>query len=410
LCSRNPMRIVSSVTGSANLSGCASELPASASSKIVTSGNGSFLFFLLIMSTFDKLYTLYSELCDYYAKDMPANEQIIRKLERLLVIDRHHINALKLITEPQPYYFVLQCGLWYRTVGYIVKRLQENISNPTYTIYRIAKKSGGYREIAAPCKELKYYQYRLNRLLQSYYSLIRPACVHGFVNGFGLHSINIVSNAACHAGKRYVMNIDVKDFFPSITGEMVYRAFRSVHFGHEAAVWFSLLATYDGRLPAGAPSSPVVSNIVCLTLDHSLMTYSKLRNYAYSRYADDLTFSSDEPFTREQIAGIVSLLRQNGFEVNHRKFRIQSRSSRQTVTGLTVNEKVNIDRRKLKKLRAIFHDIRRKGIEEAAKRYYKTQNITEKQTLMFENSLTGYLQFVRQVKGADFVKHYILKS
>jgi len=363
------------------------------------------------MNSFEILIGLYHEMREFYRKDPPFNSLIIRALEKQSVFDSNHIEALRFISEQQPMYFLLFYTGHYKPYM-LLSDFYKALRNPAYKEYRIPKKNGGYRTVYAPEGNLKRLQKGLNKALQRYYSYIKPDCVFGFTTlSESASRCNIADNAARHTGKRFVLNIDLKDFFPSITGEMVYSMFSSnlFYFSKETAKMFSLLTLYHGRLPAGAPTSPIVSNLVCLPLDRELMLFSSQYDVVYTRYADDLTFSSDKPFSRKQIADITALIRRYGFEVNHRKFRLQPTSTRQTVTGLVVNRKVNIERRKLKKLRAVVHDVNRHGMREAAMRNLKLEKISKEQLSEFADSLEGYIGFVRQVKGKEYVA-YLLQN
>lgn len=182
--------------------------------------------------------------------------------------------------------------------------LSELINNPTYHHYTIKKKRGGERHIYAPDKNLKVVQKRFNYFLQAYYSCIKPSEVLGFVinpNIVGAHFCNIVENAQPHTGKKHLLNIDLKDFFPSIAASSVKAVFSSPYFNfsEQLATALTLLTTYEGKLPIGTPTSPVISNFVCMPLDADIRKYCLINNIQYTRYADDLTFSSDTIITSD---------------------------------------------------------------------------------------------------------------
>lgn len=274
----------------------------------------------------------------------------------------------------------------------------------SYRHYTIPKKRGGVREIHAPSSLLKQAQKRLNFFLQAYYLCIKPEEAHGFVVNpkyFG-KECNIVENAKPHTGKKHILNIDLKDFFPSISAKRVYELFKSKHFlfSEDIAVALALLTTYDKKLPIGSPTSPVISNFIALSLDHDLKVFCEANNLAYTRYADDLTFSSDTHISEDSLLDIVSIIRKNDFQINEKKLRMKSSSSRQTVTGLVVNEKVNVDRNLLKQIRAMLHDVTKNGVEIATRKHFRLQGETvPEQTAYFVNQLRGYINFVGQVRG-----------
>ncbi len=311
----------------------------------------------------------------------------------------HELNSIKLLTieKPLELCFILKTGFF---------EFENIINNPIYNNYKIAKKNGGQRDISAPSNNIKIIQKRLNYYLQAYYLCVKPAEVHGFIinpNYLG-QKCNIVENAKPHSNKNHILNIDLKDFFPSITAKQVYEILVSKYFNFnlQIAKAITLLTTYNGKLPIGAPTSPVLSNYVCLTLDNLLTEYCKNNNLTYTRYADDLTFSSDFKITIENINDIKNIIKSNKFEINNKKLRLKSANCCQTVTGLTVNNKVNIKRALLKKIRAMLHDLSTNGIEIATKKHFKIKNgINQHHKTKFVNRLRGYINFIGQVRGKE---------
>ena len=275
-----------------------------------------------------------------------------------------------------------------------------------YHCYSIPKKRGGTREIVAPDQELKRIQKRLNYYLQACYLCIRPTPVHGFVINAGSRNspCNIVANATAHVGKKYLLNLDLKEFFPRITARSILDLFRSVLFGfnNQISTALTLLTTFQGRLPTGAPTSPVLSNFICHGLDHELINFCESNNLNYSRYADDLTFSSNDPINPSITDELKTLVERHGFEVNQKKTRLTTSYRKQTVTGITVNEKVNVDRKLLKKTRSMLYDLSLNGAEAAARRHFNIQSeVTPEHTSTFISRLTGYINFTGQVRGLD---------
>jgi RNA-directed DNA polymerase len=283
----------------------------------------------------------------------------------------------------------------------------ENVINaPIYETFQIPKKKGGSRLIQAPEVQLMRMQSRLNFYLQNYYHLLRPQCVHGFViNPNKKEKVcNIVENAKIHVQQKYVLNLDLKDFFPSIKAYRVKELFLSDYFRYseQVAIALALLVTYEGKLPIGAPTSPVISNFICLELDDMLQSYCDTNKINYSRYADDLTFSSNQEITKFQIHDLTVIINANQFEINKKKTRLKTNSRKQTVTGLVVNEKVNVDRKTIKMVRAMLHDALQNGIAKAAKRHFKNNNqISNRSEAYFMNRLDGYINFIGQVRGKE---------
>ena len=282
--------------------------------------------------------------------------------------------------------------------------LNEMINRPNYHSFTIPKKRGGKREILAPDKRLLRVQKKLNRYLQFVYLGVRPTAVHGFVMQVSDGSIqaNIVENAKIHVGKRAVLSIDLVDFFPSISAKKVKDLLMGspFNFNEHIAVPLALLMTAERKLPQGAPTSPVISNYICLQLDETLRIWAMNHNANYTRYADDLTFSADVAFSEEQQAELRKLIEAYGFVINEKKLRQRLKNRKQTVTGLTVNTKVNVDRRYLKRIRAMLHDLNTNGIEEATVRHFKlVRRASPEQRLLFVNRLEGSIAFIGQVRG-----------
>jgi RNA-directed DNA polymerase len=313
---------------------------------------------------------------------------------------KYKLNAMALLSLENP---VELC----RFLKKSILQLEEMINTPVYEHYTIKKKRGGGRHIFAPEKQLKQTQKRLNYFLQAYYLWIKPSEVHGFViNPLHLDTppCNIVTNANAHKGKKHILNIDLKNFFPNISAKRIKNLFTSPYFNYneQLAIALTLLTTYKGQLPTGAPTSPVLSNFVCLKLDAELRNFCKDNDMRFTRYADDLTFSSDTLISQDTILKIMLLIKKNGFETNLKKLRTQSSGRRQTVTGLTVNEKVNVDRKLLKKTRAMLHDLVKNGIETATRRHFNLKNeVTPEQGKFFILRLNGYINFIGQVRGEN---------
>ena len=293
--------------------------------------------------------------------------------------------------------------------------LESIINKPNYITYHLPKKKNGIRAINAPIGRLKNLQKKLNRHLQGVYSSIKPDCAKGFVlhtNGSNLKA-NIVENALPHLGKKHVLNMDIKDFFSSISDQRIYTIFREAPFCFDTQIASALtyLVTINNCLPQGAPSSPILSNFACLSLDEKLTIFSNQNDWRYTRYADDLTFSSNVAFTSAQIDFIKQVLVQEGFEPNEKKFRVRTSNKKQLVTGLVVNEKVNIDRKMLKKTRAMLFDLRVNGASKAAQNHFKTEyKPSNNDQVVFLQKLNGTINFIGQVRGKDDVIYKKMKS
>jgi len=225
-----------------------------------------------------------------------------------------------------------------------------------YRQFSIPKKSGGKREITAPTGYLKTVQRQIATLLGMLYS------APDSVNGFAPHR-SVKTNADAHTGKNYVFNTDLKDFFPSITKEMVLGALFRFGVTGDVAKYIATVCTIttdgddlpDDVLPQGSPASPILSNMVCYRMDRNLEWLAEKYGLRYTRYADDMTFSSmhsvygkNSPFMKE----FRDVIAKYGFRLNEEKTRLQKKGSRQEVTGITVSDKSNVQRKYIKNLRA----------------------------------------------------------
>ncbi|HZN34707.1 MAG TPA: reverse transcriptase family protein, partial [Pirellulaceae bacterium] len=245
-----------------------------------------------------------------------------------------------------------------------------------YVRFQVPKKSGGTRELAAPHKTLKKaQQWILSRILAK---LPAHDAAHGFVPGR-----STVTGARLHTGKEVVVNLDLKDFFPTITFPRVKGALAQLGYSPAAATILALLCTesprrtvtYAGQtlhvatgprsLPQGACTSPALSNLIARRLDARLSGLCRKLGWTYTRYADDLTFSAGgETATKVGylLARVRHIAQDEGFAVNEPKTRVQRRNTRQSVTGLVVNDAVGVPRRTARRLRAILHRARREGL------------------------------------------------
>jgi retron-type reverse transcriptase len=222
-----------------------------------------------------------------------------------------------------------------------------------YSTFKLPKKRGGIRTIDAPSKKMKLVQrWILDNIL---YKLNPGEYAHGFIP-----KKSIVTNASVHVGQNLVLGIDLKDFFPSITLSRVIGLFRSIGYTEEVSHVLGELCTFNWRLPQGAPTSPMISNLIAWNMDLKLSKFCQKRNLNYSRYADDITISGGKDLPRYKTL-IFHKIEDEGFKINWDKVRLHDRGSSQRVTGLVVNEKVTLGRKKKKWLRAIVHNIVNNG-------------------------------------------------
>jgi len=299
-------------------------------------------------------------------------------------------------------------------------------SNPNnvrgrYTHFSIPKKSGGERRISAPSKGLKHLLYYINIILKAAY---RPSeYAMGFCEGR-----NVVNNAIHHIGQNYVFNTDLTNFFPSIQQPRVWKRFQLQPFNFTQPIANVLAGlccikekkedgSYEYVLPQGAPTSPLITNAICDVLDRRLSGLARRFGLHYSRYADDITFSSmhnvyqENGIFRTELKRIIDA---QGFSMNDRKTRLQKRGQRQEVTGLIVSERVNTSREYVAEIRNLLHIWEKYGYSEAYKRFYPrykaAKGALKKGEPMLENVLYGKLQYLKMVKGEKDPVYATLQS
>ena len=283
-----------------------------------------------------------------------------------------------------------------------------------YRTFEVAKRGGGVRQIAAPHPTIKLLQSKLNMVLQTAYAG-KPS-VHGFVPG-----TSIVTNARRHVGKQFVLNVDLKDFFPSINFGRVWGMLKSKPYKLDqgAATVLAQICCFDRELPQGAPTSPIISNMICGKLDSQLQRLAHRQKCIYTRYADDLTLSTrlrqfPKELAERRGAGwsgedivlgrhLVSVIHDNGFTVNEKKLRLQHRTEHQEVTGITVNEIPNVGRRYVRQIRAMLHAWEKFGSDDAEEvyreKYDKPSRNPGGQRPSFPRVVRGKIAFLRMIKG-----------
>ena len=252
---------------------------------------------------------------------------------------------------------------WGKNLHTLAKRLGVTVQElrgvePVYREMHIPKKRGGHRRLLIPDPALKSLQRRvLRRLLKK---LRAHPAAHGFERGK-----SIVSNSLPHAGQRVVIKIDLVDFFPSTSAKRLDAYFRRVGWDAEAAVKLAQICTTEGSLPQGAPTSPRLSNLVNFILDASIARFVQRRKGAYTRYADHITISFPKDYPR-RIRGTIQVVRRIvkkfGYRIHLRgKLQILRRHQQQRVTGLVVNDRVQLPRKVRRWLRAVEHRVKTQG-------------------------------------------------
>ncbi len=266
-----------------------------------------------------------------------------------------------------------------KSVSYI---LYKQAATAKYKTFQIPKRNGGQRTICAPVDALKALQHKLSDLLQDCVDEINAAnkrkdrTAHGFKR-----KRSIITNARQHRHRRWVFNLDLEDFFPSINFGRV-RGFllknRDFELHEDVATVIAQIACHENSLPQGSPCSPVISNLVAHLLDMRLVKLASAAGCTYSRYADDLTFSTNKkkcpadiavPSGTDDVAShlwlpgdaLQKVIKRTGFRINAKKTHLMYRASRQNVTGLVVNEKINVRWEYRHNVRAMVHSLVKTG-------------------------------------------------
>ena len=238
-----------------------------------------------------------------------------------------------------------------------------------YVSFDVPKKSGGTRTIHAPQGTLKGIQKILLIKLYNYrYTInenenIKLNISHAFEN-----KKSIITNARIHKNKRFIINFDLKDFFESFHFGRVKGYFEKNKYfcmPEDVARIIAQLTCYSGTLPQGAPTSPIITNLICQSLDYKILSLAKKHHLDYTRYADDLTFSTNDKKILENYdtfyKSLVNIIHGSGFEINEKKTRFVYKHSKQIVTGLVVNKKVNVDSTYYRNVRSMAHHLYTEG-------------------------------------------------
>ena len=338
--------------------------------------------------------------------------------------------------------------LGFKNARYINYLLYIIKTDNLYNSFTIPKKNGGERVIHAPKKELKFLQKKLadvlwecdlesitlqkklaailwecylkclnfnyiennlaNVLWECFLEVLEfkpkeknPVLSHAFEKGK-----SIITNSQMHRNKKYILNIDLKNFFDSFNFGRVRGFFikdRNFDVLPEIATVIAQIACYQDKLPQGAPSSPIITNLITRILDYRIVKIAKKYRFTYSRYADDMTFSTNRELNSDKLraskelenflAELEELIVSSGFEINPQKTRLSNNMQRQEVTGLVVNKKINVKREYVKNTRAMAFQLYKDGAFEIDKK---------PGTL---NQLTGRFAFIFQI---DQYNNYLL--
>lgn len=281
-----------------------------------------------------------------------------------------------------------------------------------YEEFEIARRSGGEpRTIRAPIKPIKDLQRTLAEMLVAVYR--PPVHAHGFVKGRGP-----VTSATRHQQQKWVLKLDLEDFFPSIHFGRVYGLFRAYPFEYpdEVASLLAQLCCHKNELPQGAPTSPVISNLICRGMDREFASIARTERCFYSRYADDICFSTNRNAFPSSLAiresdgvrlgeELLQMLAHHGFSAHPEKTQLVFRAQRQRVTGLIVNSKVNVSRdyvRSLRNLLYIWEKHKLPAAMEAFESYEPSRDRAPgKEAPDFKLVVRGRIQRIGDIQGWD---------
>ena len=301
-------------------------------------------------------------------------------------------------------------GVQPKTISFLIYKLPVE---HRYNTFEVPKRSGGMRTINAPEPRLKMIQRRLADCLYKCTSEIygdppKRLLSHGF-----LRSRSIFTNASIHNSRRFVLNLDLEDFFPSFNFGRVRGFFiKDNRFGlhQKVATIIAQIACHQNELPQGSPCSPIITNLIGHMLDVRLVKLARKCNCLYSRYADDITFSTNlenfpvelaEPTDGDQSKWrlgekLTKEIRDSGYDINKSKTRMQWEGSRQTTTGLTVNKKVNIRSEYYRKARAICHQLFTSGS------YYTNDVASPSENLNTVDGILSHIYHIKQQSAEAF--------
>jgi hypothetical protein len=291
-------------------------------------------------------------------------------------------------------------------VGTKERKFLEKHSAYRYTQATIPKRRGGTRELLVPERRLKFLQRKTLDLLQQIHSPRAP--VHGFIK-----DRSAITNASEHQTRPYLLNLDLRNYFGAITHRRVLGMLRALGLHEEVAAAVCSICVTRNQLPQGAPTSPILSNLIAYSLDRDLMKFAKANRFRYTRYADDISLSSYAQPTalfdgtmplpgKVSVAQLSAPLRSaiewNSFEINPEKVWFSGPKSRKEVTGLVVNHFTNVKRRFVRNLRAALYRVEKMGIAKAEEDYQKRYQTAAP----LEQILRGRLEWIAQVRGRSF--------
>ena len=262
--------------------------------------------------------------------------------------------------------------------------ISNNIDN-NYRIYKIKKRNGKLRTIYEPNSTLKHIQKQILK------NVLEEKHISSFAKAYH-KGVSLKDNALVHVNKKIILKLDIKNFFDNISFYQVYNScFPIEYYPKSVGMILTYLCTYDGHLTQGSPTSSYISNLVMRDFDEEIGNYCVNNNISYSRYSDDMTFSGDFDVS-ELIIKVRKMLLKLGFELNKDKISIINKSRSQNVTGLVVNEKVQVCKKYRNKIRQEIYYIKKFGIESHLKKI--NSSLTKEDYI---KKLLGRILYVLQI-------------
>lgn len=281
--------------------------------------------------------------------------------------------------------------------------MREQAANPQYYSFQAPKANGAFRLIENPHPKLKECQRLLADLLQGVYYGLRPRASYAFIPSTADETspCNIYTNALRHCQCKWILQLDIKDFFHSISAQRIKDLFGAMPFDYpeDTAHVVARLVTSKNRLPMGAPTSPVLSNLICLDMDHQLDKLAREHGWTYTRYADDITFSGEKRFTNESVELIRQQIEGNDFVLNYEKTALNRIEDEPEICGLAVRAdgKPDLSVRFVKDLKTDIKIYKALTSDKMiAEEIFSAEALNR-----FRQHIEGELAFVRFVKGPN---------
>ena len=307
------------------------------------------------------------QLTDKEKEDLLKKVELEEKTEVPFIMNTYHLSNI--------------LGIRWEPFKRVIKE-----ANRMYYEFSIPKKNGGERKISMPNRELLIIQTQIKE------KILDNIIIHKNAYGFAKNK-SIKDNAIVHLNQEMILNMDLKDFFPSIHKGRIYYIYKNLcKYDNNTSYCLTQLTTYKNALPQGAPTSPILSNIVAYMLDVRLSKLAEKFNINYTRYADDITFSGSKTNINNSLLKIVeNIIKDCGFSVNNKKTRFASQSGRQEVTGLIVNNKeVNVSKEYIKEIRQEIYYIKKYGLKSHREKVgFKNK--------YYKDHLLGKILFVKQI-------------